>query len=111
MFVLCMMLRPGAQLHVAQLLQLAADAGLVERDGKFVIKPLGQVDQPPAHHPVNRWDGTAFDNIDQCLSLRIVQPRAGAGRFAAQKSIGPMGIEPDHPVPHDLKPNAADPGR
>lgn len=52
-----------------------------------------------------------FDNIDQGLPLRIVQPRVGAGRLAVQKSIGTAGIEPQHPVPHDLKPNTADPRR
>jgi hypothetical protein len=111
MLVLGMMSRPRGQLHVAQLLQLAADVGLVERDGKFVMEPLGQIDQPPAHHPVDRRDRAAFHNIDQCLPLHIVQPRTGAGRLAIQKSIGTTGIEPDNPVPHDLKPDAADPGR
>lgn len=106
-----MMPRPGGQLYVAQLFQLAADAGLVERDGKFVINPLGQVDQPPTHHPMDCRDGAAFDDIDQCLPLRIVQPQTGAERLAIQNSIGPTVIEPDHPVPHNLKPNAVHPGR
>jgi hypothetical protein len=31
-----------------------------------------------------------------------------AWRFAVQKTIGAMLIEPQHPIPDDLKPNAAD---
>lgn len=54
MLVLGMMARPGSEFHVAQLFQLAADRRLVERDGKFVMEPLDQIDQPPAHHSVDR---------------------------------------------------------
>ena len=84
MLVLGMMARPRGELHVAQLLQLAADGGLIERDRKFVMEPLGQIDQPPAHHPVDCRDRAALDNIDQCLALHIVQPRTGARRLAIQ---------------------------
>lgn len=79
-----MMAWPRGELHVAQLLQLAADGGLVERHSKLVMEPLDQIDQSPAHHSVDRRDRTALDNIDQCLALPIVEPRAGAGRLAIQ---------------------------
>jgi hypothetical protein len=111
MFVLGMVARPCREFDVAQLLQLAADGGLVERDGKLVVEPPGQIDQPPTHHSVDCRDRAALDDIDQCLALRIVQPRTGAGRFAIQQSIGTAGIEPDHPVAHNLKTNSADPSR
>jgi len=52
MLVLGMMARPDSAFHEAQLLQLTADRGLLEQDGKRVIKPLDQIDQPPAHQPV-----------------------------------------------------------
>ena len=97
------------ELHVAQLLQLPADIRLIKRDGKFVMEPLDQNNQAPAHDPVDRRDRATLDNIDQRLTLRIVEPRTWTRRLAIQKSIGTAGIEPDHPVPHDLKPNAADP--
>lgn len=73
------------------------------------MEPLRQIDQTPARHPVDWRDRAALDGIDQCLALHIVQPRPGAGHLAIQKSIRAAGIEPDHPVPHDLKPDAADP--
>ena len=41
MFVLGMVARPRRKFDVAQLLQLTAYGGLVERDGKLVIEPLG----------------------------------------------------------------------
>jgi len=111
MLVLGMMARPRSELHVTQLLQLATDGGLIERDRKFVMEPLGQIDQPPAHHPMDRRDRTLLDNINQGLALRIVQPRTRAGRLPIHQPIRTAGIEPHHPVPHDLKPNAADPSR
>lgn len=94
MLVLGMMARPGSEFHVAQLSPLTADRGLVKRDGKFVMEPLDESDQPSTHHPVDRRDRTLFHNIDQGLPLRIVQPRAWAGSLAVQKSIGCEGIEP-----------------
>jgi len=103
MFVLGMVARPRREFDVTQLLQLAADGGLVERDGKLVMEPLGQINQPPTHHSVDCRDRAALDDIDQCLALRIIQPRTGARRFAIQQSVGATGIEPDHPVAHNLK--------
>lgn len=84
MFVLGMVARPRREFDVTQLLQLAADGGLVERDGKLVMEPLGQINQPPTHHSVDCRDRAALDDIDQCLALRIIQPRTGARRFAIQ---------------------------
>jgi hypothetical protein len=111
MLVLGMVARTRGKLHIAQRLQRAADGGLVERDRELIMKPLDQIDQSPAHHPVDRRDRTLRDDFDQGPVLRIVQPRTGAGGLAVQQSVGATGIEPDHPVPHDLKPDAADPGR
>jgi hypothetical protein len=67
--------------------------------------------QSPAHHPVDRRDRTLLDDLDQCPALRIVQPRTGPGGLAVQQPIGAPSIESDHPVPHNLKPDAADPSR
>ena len=111
MLVLGMVARPCREFDVAQLLQLAANGGLVKRDRKFLMEPLRQIDQPPAHHPVDGRDRAALDNIDQGLALRIAQPRTRARRLATQQSIRSRDIEPDHSVPHNLKPDAADPGR
>lgn len=88
MLVLGMMARLGREFHLAQLFQFMADRGFVKRDGKFVVEPLDQIEQLAAHDSVDRRDQTLFDNVDEGLPLRIVQPRARAGRLAVRKSIG-----------------------
>ena len=109
MLVLGMVARPRGELHVAQLLQLPADIGLVERDGKFVMEPLDEIDQPPANNPMDRRGRAALDNIDQCLALRIVEPRTRLRGLAIEQAVGATGIEPQHPVPHNLKSDTTDP--
>jgi hypothetical protein len=92
MFVLGMMAGPRRELHVAQLLQLPADGGLVERDGKFVMEPLDQIDQAPAHDAVDGGDRAALDTIGQSLAPCIVEPRPRPGRLAIQQAIGPQAL-------------------
>ncbi len=75
--VLGVMPRPGREFDVAKLLQLTADGGLIERVRKLVMEPLRQIEKTPAHHPVDRRNRAALDNIDQRPTLRIVQPRTG----------------------------------
>lgn len=82
--VLGMMARPGSEFHATQLFQLAADRRLIERDCKFFVQPLDQIGQPLPHHSVDRRNRTLFDNVGQCLPLRIVQPSTRAGRLAAE---------------------------
>lgn len=105
MLVLGMVAMSRLEFDVAQLLQVTADGGLVKRDRKFLMEPLRQIDQLPAHHPVDGRDRAALDNVDQGLALHIAQPRTRARRLAIQQSIRSTGIEPDHPVPHNLKPD------
>ena len=57
-----MMARPRREFDVAQLLQLAPPDGLIEQDRKFVMEPLDQIDQSPAHNLMDRWDRAAFDS-------------------------------------------------
>ena len=42
------------------------------------------------------------------LALNIIELRGLPGRFSVQKTIGAILIEPQHPIPHNLKANAAD---
>lgn len=106
-----MVAKPRGELHVAQLLQPATDRPFVERGRNFIMDPVAQIDQPPAHDPVDRRNLTALDNIDQCLALYIVEPRTRGRRLAIQQAVGTSGFKPEHPVPHDLMPNSADPSR
>ena len=51
------------QLDIAQLLQLSPHRRLVERYRKFLMKPLHQIDQPPANDAVDRRDRAALNNL------------------------------------------------
>ncbi|AIT81852.1 hypothetical protein JI59_19905 (plasmid) [Novosphingobium pentaromativorans US6-1] len=75
------------------------------------MEPLDQIDQAPAHNGMDGRDRAAFDNIDQCLALSIVKPRTGAGCLATKQAVRATGIEPQHPVPHNLKADTTDPRR
>jgi hypothetical protein len=75
------------------------------------MEPPDQIDQAPAHHPVDRRDQSAFDHLDQRLTLRIVKPGTGTGRLAVQQAIRTTRIEAEHPVSHDLKPDPTNPSR
>jgi hypothetical protein len=53
-------------------------------------------------------DRAALDHPRDCLALNIIELRGLPGRFAVHKTIGATRIEPQHPIPDDLKPNVAD---
>ena len=106
-----MMPGPRRELDVAQLLQLPPNGRFIKRHRKLVVKPLDQVDQPPAHNPMNRRDRPALDCVNKGMTLRIIEPRPGAGSLAVKQAIRASFIEPNHPVPHDLQAHTTDPRR
>ena len=106
-----MMARPGGELAAAQPPQLAAQRLGADRDAELLPNPLRQVDQPPAHHAVDGRDRAALDHLRQRLPLGRPQLRRRAGRLAVDQPRGPLGVEAQHPVPHDLQRHAADLGR
>lgn len=105
-----MMAGPGCEFHVAQLSQLAPHRRLIDRDRKFIMKPLHQIDQPPTNNAVDGRDRTLLDDLDKRPALRIGQDRALAGSLAVEQSVRAAGIEPDHPIAHDLQRHTADLG-
>ena len=66
-----MMTRPRRKLDVAQLLQFTAYGRVIEQNRKFVMKPLHQINQPPAYNTVDRRDWALLDNLGKRLTLRI----------------------------------------
>ncbi|HUE18000.1 MAG TPA: hypothetical protein VMR25_27840, partial [Planctomycetaceae bacterium] len=70
--------------------------------------PLRQIDQPPAHHAVDRRDWAALDHPDDRLALAIIELAGAPRRLAVQKTIGTSCVETQHPVSDDLETNAAD---
>ena len=107
------MARPGRQLAQLQGAQFAAQRLLADRNAEFVEHPLRQVDQPPAHDAVNRRDRAALDDLQQRLPVRLpvrlAEQRGVAGRLAVHQPRRSLGVEGQHPVPHRLQPNPADP--
>jgi hypothetical protein len=59
---------------------------------------------------VNRRDRAALDDLQQCLPVRRCEQRRVAGSLAVHQARRPLGVESQHPVPHRLQPNTADPG-
>ena len=57
-----MMARARRDLPVAERLEFPAHRRFAQRDGEFLPDPLHQIDQPPAHHPVDRRDRPALDD-------------------------------------------------
>ena len=64
-----MVARAGGDFPVAERLDLAAHGRLAERDAEFLPDPLHQIDQPPAHHPVDRRNRPALDNTDRVSTV------------------------------------------
>ena len=103
-----MMAWAGREFAVAQDAQLPAERLLGDRDAELLKYPLRQIDQPPAHHAVNRWDRAALDHPRDGLALGITELRGLARRLAITKAVGAPRVEPQHPIPDDLKPNPAE---
>src|SRR5947207_11133137 len=100
--------RPGRQLAQLQGAQFTAQRLLADRNAKFVEHPLCEVDQPPAHHAMNRRDRTALDDLQQRLPMRLGEQRRVARCLAVYQARRPLSVECQHPVAHRLQPNAAD---
>ena len=73
--------------------------------------PLGEIDQPPADHPMSRRDRPALDNPGQRSALPIVEFGRMARRLAVNQPSRYLGMEPQHPIPDHLQPDTADPRR
>jgi len=85
--------RSGREFAVAQGPQLPAERLLGDRDAEFLEYPLRQIDQPPAHHAVDRRDRTTFDHAGQRLALDIVELGRLSWRLAVQKTVRPARVE------------------
>src|ERR1700704_1378929 len=70
--------------------------------------PLRQIDQPPAHHAMDRRDRAVLDHQHNSLALGIIEPRGLAWRFAVKQAVRTACVEPQYPIPDDLKPDPAD---
>src|SRR3954465_9194335 len=106
--VLGIVTRASRELAVAERAQFAAQRRLAERDPKLLPDPQGQVLQPPAHHAMDRRRRAVLHPLCQGLALAVVQLAGVPGSLAVDQAFRPAGVEPHHPVPDGLQPDAAD---
>ena len=88
------MARPGRQLAIAHGAQLPAERLLGNGDAELFVYPLRQIDQPPAHHTVNRRDRAALDHLGNCLALAIIEFGRLAWRLSVQQPVRAVRVKP-----------------
>jgi hypothetical protein len=102
-----MMARASRELAITHAAQFPAQRRLGDDDAEFLVYPLTEIDDPPAHDAVNRRDWTALDDRRQRRAVLIVQPRRLSRSLAIEQTLGPIGVEFDHPIANDLNRHAA----
>jgi hypothetical protein len=105
MLIVGTMTRPGRELAKTHRPQLPAQSLLGHPDAVLLPQPLRQIDQAPAHHPVNGRDRSALDHAGEFLPLGVVELRRPSRRLAIDEASRPLGIEPQHPIADRLQPN------
>src|SRR3984957_773936 len=105
------MARASRELAITHLAQHATQRLLGDDDAEFLENPLAEIDDPPAHDPVNRWNWAALDDRDERGAMRVVQPRRLPRRLTINQAVRALRVELDHPVANDLQPDAPDPRR
>ena len=111
MLVLGIMARTGRELAVAQRPQFARQRLLGDRDAELLPDPLDEVDQTPAHHPVDGRNGSWLDDGLQSRPLGLVQDRSSARGLTVDQPGRALGVEAQHPVTHALQGYATTAGR
>jgi hypothetical protein len=66
-----MVTRTGREPSVAQGSQLAAERLHGERDAELLEDPSAEIDKPPAHHTMERRDGSFVDDVGERRPMRI----------------------------------------
>ncbi len=97
--------RKLAKTHLAQ---HPAQGLLGDDDAELLKNPLAEIDDPPSHDPVNRWDRPTLEDRSQRRPMLVVQPRRLPRRLAVDQTVPAVRVELEHPVTNDLKADAAD---
>ena len=105
------MARPGGELAEAERPEFPPHGRLAHRDPELLPEPLDQVDQPPADHPVAPRLRARLDDPRQGGALLRRERRRFARRLAVEEPVRTLRVEAQDPVPHDLEPDPANPGR
>ncbi len=72
---------------------------------------MRQINQLPDHDAMDGWHLAVLDDLPQSTMLMVVEKAGSARRLAVHKANGTLGVESEHPVTHDLQPDAANPRR
>src|SRR5215472_14090111 len=80
-----MVARSGREFAVAHGAQLPAERLLGDRDAEFLEDPLRQIDQPPAHHAMDRRDRAALDHAGDGPPLKVIELARLTRRLAVQE--------------------------
>ena len=86
---------------------LAAHCLFAQGDAVFLVQPLREIAEAPAHDAVDGRNGTGFDQILQRTALRVVQFCRMTRRLAVDETVRPFSVEPQDPVPNRLQRNIA----
>src|SRR5262249_59471846 len=73
--------------------------------------PQGEVVRPRAPDGRGRGQRAAMVRAGSGPPLKVIELARLTRRLAVQESVRPASVEAQHPVPDDLKPDAADLGR
>ena len=68
-----MMTRPSREFAVAHGAQLSAERLLGDDDAELLEDPLRQIDEPPAHHAMDRRDRAPLDHLGDRLTLEVIE--------------------------------------
>jgi|ERR1035437_407556 hypothetical protein len=93
---------------VAHGTQLPAELPLGDGDAELFKYSLYEIDQPLAHHAMDRWDWTALDHSINRLALGVIELGGLSRCLAVQQPVGPASVEPQDPIPDDLETNTTD---
>ena len=77
--------------------QLPAERLLGDGDPKLLENPLGRIDQPPAHHAMDRSDRAIVDHAGDGLALGVIELGRLVRRLAVQQPVTAARVEPQHP--------------
>ena len=100
--VLRVMARPRRLLSERHRLRIAAYCGLAQRHRERLAHPGHEIAQPPTHHPIDRRDRAALDNLGQRPALGVVELRRLTRRLAVDQPGRTLGVEAQPPVADDL---------
>src|SRR5262249_1891769 len=102
-----LIIRPGAHMREAQLLEGAIDRVVRHRESELLIQPRDEIARPPAHHAMARRDRTLLYDAGEKGLVPGVELGRHSRRRDIDETVRSLLVEPDHPVPQSMPPIVA----